>query len=62
VHLLPQLLEVNGQPVAAGETVEAADMHGAEAGGLAAIRKRYFPNGELEDGGGAIPPTAAGEG
>ncbi len=40
--------------------VLAANMHGADAEGLRLIRRKYFPNGELDDGGGAIPPLAAG--
>ncbi len=42
--------------------VLAANMHGADAEGLRLIRRKYFPNGELDDGGGAVPPLAAGKG
>ncbi len=35
-------------------------MHGSDAEALRAIRRRHFPNGELDDGGGAIPPPSAG--
>lgn len=51
---------LDGQPVEAKEKVLAANMHGADAEGLRLIRRRYFPNGELDDGGGALPPTSAG--
>lgn len=60
VHLLPQLQLLDGSLITAEERLAAANMHGAEAEGLSAIRRRYFPDGELDDGGGAIPPTAAG--
>ncbi len=51
---------LNGLPVSAEDKVSAANMHGEDAAALAAIRRKYFPNGELDDGGGAIPPTSAG--
>ncbi|MEW5300249.1 MAG: hypothetical protein WDW36_003191 [Sanguina aurantia] len=60
VHLLPQVAVLDGQPVEAKEKVLAANMHGADAEGLRLIRRRYFPDGELDDGGGALPPTSAG--
>ncbi|MEW5311362.1 MAG: hypothetical protein WDW38_003083 [Sanguina aurantia] len=60
VHLLPQVTMLDGQPVEAKEKVLAANMHGADAEGLRLIRRRYFPDGELDDGGGALPPTSAG--
>jgi hypothetical protein len=59
-HLLPQLLELNGAPVTPEERVRAGDAHGAGAEALAAARRRWFPDGELDDGGGAVPPKAAG--
>jgi hypothetical protein len=40
--------------------VHASNLHGADAPALKAIRDRHFPHGELDDGGGAIPPMAAG--
>ncbi|KAG2493820.1 hypothetical protein HYH03_008038 [Edaphochlamys debaryana] len=60
VHLLPQVVLLDGVAVEAKEKVLAANMHGADAEGLRLIRRKYFPNGELDDGGGAIPPLAAG--
>lgn len=60
MHLLPQLRALDGAPVTPAERLAAANMHGAEAEGLSAIRRKHFPDGELDDGGGAIPPTAAG--
>jgi hypothetical protein len=59
--MLPHLQLLDGSPVGADERVEAGNMHGADAQGLVGIRRRFFPQGELDDGGGAIPPTAAGE-
>lgn len=55
-----QVSLLNGAAVSYIEKVDAANMAGAEAEGLMAIRKQYFPQGELDDGGGAVPPTAAG--
>lgn len=60
VHLLPQLLTLDGALVTPAERTAAASMHGAEADALLAIRRRCFPRGELDDGGGAVPPYAAG--
>ncbi|GLC73170.1 hypothetical protein PLESTF_001343000 [Pleodorina starrii] len=60
VHLLPQVIQLDGVAVDSKEKVLAANMHGADAEGLRLIRRKYFPNGELADGGGAIPPLAAG--
>ncbi|KAG2447532.1 hypothetical protein HYH02_007456 [Chlamydomonas schloesseri] len=60
VHLLPQVVMLDGVAVESKEKVLAANMHGADAEGLRLIRRKYFPNGELDDGGGAIPPLAAG--
>ncbi|EFJ49288.1 hypothetical protein VOLCADRAFT_90064 [Volvox carteri f. nagariensis] len=60
VHLLPQVIMLDGVAVDSKEKVLAANMHGADAEGLRLIRRKYFPNGELADGGGAIPPLAAG--
>jgi hypothetical protein len=42
------------------EKVHALNLHGAEASILKAIRDAHFPRGELDDGGGATPPMAAG--
>lgn len=52
---------LNGSAVSSEEKVDAANMAGAAAEGLLAIRQHYFVAGELDDGGGAVPPTAAGE-
>jgi hypothetical protein len=60
VRLLPQLRSLGGAPVTAAERLAAASLQGEGAEGLAAIRRRCFPGGELDDGGGAVPPTAAG--
>jgi hypothetical protein len=46
--------------MSAGMQVRVANMHGAAAERLRAIRAQFFPNGELEDGGGAVLPAAAG--
>lgn len=43
------------------ENVDAGNMVGAATDGLVFIRRQFFPKGELEDGGGAVPPTAAGK-
>eukprot|EP00967_Tisochrysis_lutea_P055029 scaffold68988_cov18-Tisochrysis_lutea.AAC.1 len=59
--LLPaQVAVLDGMAVAPKEKVHAANMHGAAAEGLLAIRKKYFPRGELDDNGGTIPPPSAG--
>lgn len=58
--LCAQLQQLNGVEVAVVEKVDAANLVGGATDGLVAIRKQFFPNGELEDGGGAVPPTAAG--
>jgi len=42
------------------EKVDAGNMLGASTDGLVIIRRHFFPHGELPDGGGAVPPTAAG--
>lgn len=60
VYLLPQVVLLNSVSVAAKEKVLAGNMHGADAEGLRLIRRKFFPTGELDDGGGAIPPMAAG--
>lgn len=60
VHLLPRVGVLDGVPVGAAERVAAGDMHGAHAAALRGVRARWFPQGELDDGGGAIPPAAAG--
>ncbi|GMH43357.1 hypothetical protein BSKO_11279 [Bryopsis sp. KO-2023] len=60
VHLLPQVTTLDQQRVGEKEKVLAANLHGADAEDLRAIRKKWFPNGELDDGGGAILPTSAG--
>lgn len=51
---------LNDAAISHVEKVDAANMAGAAADGLLAIRKHFFPDGELDDGGGAVPPTAAG--
>lgn len=60
VSLLPQVTNLDNLLVDEKEKVHAQNLHGADAEGLKRIRDRYFPNGELDDGGGAIPPIAAG--
>lgn len=62
VYLLPQVSVLDGTLVGPNEKVDAANMHGADAEGLVEIRRTFFPQGELDDGGGAIPPTSAGMG
>lgn len=62
VYLLPQMSHMDDMPVDAQDKVMAANMHGADAEPLRAARRKFFPNGELDDGGGAIPPMAAGTG
>ncbi|KAF8063013.1 hypothetical protein HT031_003852 [Scenedesmus sp. PABB004] len=62
VRLLPQLLLLDGAAVSAEERVDAANAGaaGGAAAALAAIRRAHFP-AELDgDGGGAVPPKAAG--
>jgi hypothetical protein len=61
LHAL-QLQQLDGVEVAVGEKVEVSNLVGAATDELVLIRKHFFPHGELEDGGGAIPPTAAGVG
>lgn len=56
-----QLRQLDGIEVSVVERVEANNMAGGATDGLMTIRHRYFPKGELEDGGGAVPPTAAGD-
>jgi hypothetical protein len=60
IHLLPQLCSLGGAPVTPSERLAAAGLHGVGAGALAAVRRRWFPEGELDDGGGAPAPAAAG--
>lgn len=60
VRLLPRLARLDGLPVAPAERVAAGDAHGEGAGALRGVRARWFPGGELDDGGGAVPPAAAG--
>eukprot|EP00798_Chlamydomonas_sp_ICE-L_P019466 gene19466-26127_t len=60
VYMLPQVSVLNEASVSAEEKVAASNLHGADAEALRIIRKKHFPNGELDDGGGALPPTAAG--
>jgi hypothetical protein len=55
-----QVARLDRQDVSPNEKVHAANMHGAAAESLLAIRKKYFPRGELSDNGGAIPPPSAG--
>lgn len=51
---------LNGQKVSAKDKVLAVNLHGANADLEKLVRKKWFPVSELDDGGGAIPPTAAG--
>lgn len=60
VFLLPQVTNLDSLLVDEKEKVHAQNLHGADAEGLKSIRDRHFPLGELDDGGGAIPPIAAG--
>jgi hypothetical protein len=60
VFLLPQVINLDGLLVDEREKVHAQNLHGADAEGLKRTRDHYFPHGELDDGGGAIPPIAAG--
>lgn len=60
VFLLPQVTNLDGLLVDEREKVHAQNLHGADAEGLKQTRDHYFPHGELDDGGGAIPPIAAG--
>jgi hypothetical protein len=58
--LCAQLRQLNGMEVTVVEKVDAGNIVGAATDGLVLIRQQFFPHGELEDGGGAVPPTAAG--
>ena len=60
VHLLPQVTSLDAVRVDEREKVHAQNLHGAEAAALKATRDALFPHGELDDGGGAVPPMAAG--
>ena len=60
IFMIPQLEVLNGGEVTADENVNAGNLHGADAEGLKAIRQKYFPDGELDDGGGAVVPVSAG--
>lgn len=60
VFLLPQVTNLDGLLVDEKEKVHAQNLHGADAEGLKRTRDHHFPWGELDDGGGAIPPIAAG--
>lgn len=56
----PQVTLLDSLLVDEREKVHAKNLHGADADALKATRDRHFPRGELDDGGGAIPPIAAG--
>jgi hypothetical protein len=60
VFLLPQVTSLDSLLVDEKEKVHAQNLHGADAAGLKRTRDFFFPHGELDDGGGAIPPIAAG--
>lgn len=60
VHLLPQVTSLDAVRVDEREKVHAQNLHGAKAAALKATRDALFPRGELDDGGGAMPPMAAG--
>jgi hypothetical protein len=60
VHLLPQVTSLDNVLVDEREKVHAQNLHGADAAVLKVTRERFFPHGELDDGGGAVPPMAAG--
>ncbi|QDZ17520.1 leucine-rich repeat domain-containing protein [Chloropicon primus] len=59
VKILTQLAILNGEKICVQEKVEAQNLHGADIDDLEAIRRKYFPNGELDDGGNANPPVSA---
>ena len=59
IHLLPQLGMLDDSQVSAEEKIKALNMQGADIQSLEAIRTKYFPEGELDDGGNAIPPLSA---
>eukprot|EP00201_Polytomella_parva_P019258 CAMPEP_0175056620 /NCGR_PEP_ID=MMETSP0052_2-20121109/10781_1 /TAXON_ID=51329 ORGANISM="Polytomella parva, Strain SAG 63-3" /NCGR_SAMPLE_ID=MMETSP0052_2 /ASSEMBLY_ACC=CAM_ASM_000194 /LENGTH=457 /DNA_ID=CAMNT_0016321685 /DNA_START=44 /DNA_END=1413 /DNA_ORIENTATION=- len=52
VHLLPQASLVDGLPVSAQEKVRSGNIHGEDSVALKRIRKHFFAEGELDDGGG----------
>jgi len=68
LHLLPQLVTLDGAEVAVKEKVHAANSRGADIPMLAAARARLIPQGELDDYGGTVAPicvtleAATGEG
>lgn len=60
LYLLPALVTLDNISATAEEKVHAFNLHGADSVATRAIRKKFFPYGELEDGGGAmLPPTAS---
>ena len=59
VKILTQLSILDKAKVSGEEKVEAQNLHGADIEALEAIRTKYFPNGELDDGGNANPPVSA---
>uniref|UniRef100_A0A061QPX4 Leucine-rich repeat and guanylate kinase domain-containing protein n=1 Tax=Tetraselmis sp. GSL018 TaxID=582737 RepID=A0A061QPX4_9CHLO len=60
VYLMPQLFVLNDEEVLPAEKVQSLNLHGADAEVLKQIRRKHFPDGELDDGGGAIVPVSAG--
>ena len=59
VKILTQLSILDNSKVSVQEKVEAQNLHGADIEALESIRNKYFPNGELDDGGNANPPVSA---
>ena len=59
-HICLQVTSLDSLLVDECEKVHAHNLHGADAAALRATRAQFFPDGELDDGGGAIPPLAAG--
>ena len=60
LNILPTLVSLDGVAASAEEKVHAFNLHGVDNQALKSIRQRFFPDGELDDGGGAnLPPTAS---
>ncbi|KAK3250534.1 hypothetical protein CYMTET_40093 [Cymbomonas tetramitiformis] len=54
--ILPRLVTLNEKDVDRKEKIHAANLHGEDYTANVEIRKRFFANGELDDGGAADPP------
>ena len=60
LNILPTLVSLDGVAASAEEKVHAFNLHGVDNQALKSIRQKFFPDGELHDGGGAnLPPTAS---